>query len=97
MSAALLLVWLAAIMPELVTEQSGSSTWALKVVIPAVTLVLDGSDPTAQLAACLAMVQAGHMGGGKKARGFWSVREVRICFIIMQARFLFVSAPSILN
>ena len=88
MSAALLLVWLAAIMPELVTEQSGFSTWALKAVIPAVTLVLDGSDPTAQLAACLAMVQAGHEGGGKKPRGFWSIREVRICPTFMQAHSL---------
>ena len=104
MSAALLLVWLAAIMPELVTEQLGFSTWALKAVIPAVTLVLDGSDPTAQLAACLAMVQAGHEGGGKKPRGFWSIREVRICPTFMQAHscmghaweLLLLSCPSVL-
>ncbi|KAF5840503.1 hypothetical protein DUNSADRAFT_16594, partial [Dunaliella salina] len=64
----------ASVVIELVTEQS-DSPGALKALIPAVTLVLDGSDHAAQLAACLAMVQAGNMGDGKKARGLWSMRE----------------------
>ena len=76
--AVILVAWLA-MMPQLMPKQrTDFFDWAMSTLLPAVTLVLEGVNPCAQLGACLALVHAqGHEGNGRKPRGFWSVRKVR--------------------
>eukprot|EP00983_Pelagomonas_calceolata_P078300 1154222-Pelagomonas_calceolata.AAC.3 len=69
-------------MQQFVTEQSGSSQWALKDLIPAFTLILDGGDRKAQLV----VVQARQIRGGKRARGSLRKRVVTKNLAIMQAQ-----------
>ena len=54
--AVILVAWLA-MMPQLMPKQrTDFFDWAMSTLLPAVTLVLEGGNPCAQLGACLALV-----------------------------------------
>ena len=77
--AVILVVWLA-VMPQLMPKQRTEFfDWAMSTLLPAVTSVLEGGNPIAQLGACLALVHAqGHAGNGRKPKGeIWRVRKMR--------------------
>jgi hypothetical protein len=60
--AVILVVWLA-VMPQLMPKQRTEFfDWAMSTLLPAVTSVLEGGNPIAQLGACLAMHAQGHEG-----------------------------------
>jgi len=77
--AVILVAWLATLPQLTPQQQSRFFISAITTILPAVTLLLEGGFPAAQLGACLALVHAqGHLRLGSKARGFWSTHWLSV-------------------